>query len=119
MPHIPMPTDAVIGAWVTRFSENVVETALLRGSKKFALRKVDLATLNPADVHKYVAGVIRHEHEATKKGTMTQTNDVTQKMQADFEARKPDDVFREKAKKLIDEHGPNPTQAAVEAVLAE
>ena len=50
---------------------------------------------------------------------MTVKNDVTAEMQADFEARTPDDVFREKSKTLIEEHGPNPTLADVEAALAE
>jgi hypothetical protein len=119
MPHIPLPADTVLGAWVTRFSENSLETALLRGSKKFAPRKVDLATLDAADVYRYIAGVVRHEHEANKEKSMTVKNDVTAEMQADFEARTPDDVFREKSKTLIEEHGPNPTLADVEALLAE
>src|ERR1700743_1956301 len=103
MPHIQQPADAVFGKW-TRFSDAEIEAGIIRGSKKFAPRKVDPVTLDAGQVHKYVAGVIRHEYEARKdKGeSMTEktreTTDAGEKMQAELEANFPDDPFRIVAK---------------------
>jgi hypothetical protein len=70
MPHIQPPADGVLAAWITRFPESAVEAALIRGSKKFAPRKVT-ASLDTATVYKYIAGVVRNESEAQKEKEMT------------------------------------------------
>jgi hypothetical protein len=110
MPHIPPPADTVFVAWTTRFTESAVEAGLLRGSKKFAARKID-ASFDSAHAHKYVSGVIKHEFEAQKENNqMTQipTKITIEETPEEFRARVDSgDIFAAKAKAYVDGGAPN------------
>jgi hypothetical protein len=110
MPHIQPPADAVFGAWATRFPESAIEAALIRGSKKFAARKVD-ASFDSTHAHKYVSGVIKHEAEAEKeRNKMTQTNPITEETLEEFQARVDGgDELAAKAKVYVDAGAPSLT----------
>jgi hypothetical protein len=87
LPHIIPPADGVFAAWITRFPESAVEAGFLRGSKKFAARKVD-ASFDSSHAHKYVSGVIKHESEAEKeRNKMTPTNLYIDETLEEFQAR--------------------------------
>jgi hypothetical protein len=111
MPHITPPADGVFVAWITRFSEAAVEAGMVRGSKKFAPRKIG-ASFDSAQAHKYVAGTIKHECEAQKRNKMTQTttNPIHEETLEEFQARiDAGDELAAKAKVYVDAGAPNLT----------
>jgi hypothetical protein len=113
MPHIPPPADGILAAWITRFPETAVEAGLVRGSKKFSIRKMEFAPVDAEHVHRYISGVIRNEAEAEKertKMTQTPTNPITEETLEQFQARVDGgDELAAKAKVYVDAGAPNLT----------
>jgi hypothetical protein len=105
--------------WLDDYSSQVIVYSIKQTARKRAMLK---GNMDLDYMLAYATKTMQNESarfEQKEKNMTTNKHDVTEAMQADFEARTPDDVFREKAQKLIDEHGPNPAQADVEAVVAE
>lgn len=50
---IPAPSDRQFILWASRFSDGLIERALMKAGRKFAGQKMD-----PAVVHKYVTGLL-------------------------------------------------------------
>jgi hypothetical protein len=67
MPHVPQPEDRIFGNWAIRFSDDAIEAGIVRGSKKFSIRKTEAAPIDAENVHRYVSGVIRNQSELQKE----------------------------------------------------
>jgi hypothetical protein len=90
LPHIAQPDPAWIGRWC-EYSDRVIEHAVVRASKKFALAKTD-GRLRPEIAWRYVTGVIANEGRQTNGRTMN-ANELRQLWEQTFKVVPDDDLF--------------------------
>jgi len=59
LPPVPAPLSEDIAKWCN-YADCVIEQAIFRTGKKFAVTKVDPANFDPLQAYRYVTGTARH-----------------------------------------------------------